>query len=399
MLQHTHSSALNNRIVTFINIDNDYKCVICLQVADDPVRCSGMCSGIFCSGCMQKALTRSNQCPLCKGEDTRALKDVVVRNQIMKHQVYCIHNDDIENTTDRKRKASSDEKCTWIGKYDQLNTHINQCNFEVVICSNEGCKEKMERRLLDSHGQSCIYRTKMCDLCHMEVKLPLFEQHGESQCPKTQVTCVCGFQCTRDLLEEHQGKDCPLTEIPCEIIGCGRKLIRGDYDKHQIDALHQHIRLLSSTVQRLVSAAVDPQPIQIKWRLTDIATKLREASASLKCYNSSIFEVLLRGSHKLYIQVRLLGNNELGLYLKKDVTISNDKSHLDIAGTSFTITKSNGLQIKKSLPSPTILQSPNWGQGWLSFLPDLTSYIDNDGINITLDLKLNKGNNEPVILK
>ena len=400
-MSQTYSSALNNRVIRFVNIDNDYNCVICLQVADEPVRCSGMCSGIFCNGCMQKALTRSSQCPLCKGGDTTALKDVVVKNQIMKHQVYCIHYDvnNTDNTTVRKRKkAVSDEKCTWIGKYDELNTHLNLCNFEVVICSNEGCKEKMERHLLDSHIQSCIFRTKLCDLCNMQVKLPLFQQHGENLCPKSQIHCVCGFECTRDLLEEHKDNDCPLTEISCEVIGCGRKLKRQDYDKHGIDAAQQHFRLLSSTVRRLVSAVVDPQPIQIKWRVTDIAAKIREASTTLKCYNSSTFEVLLRGSHKLYIQLRIL-DNELGLYLKKDISISNDNSHLDVAGTSFTITKTGRNDVKKQLPSPTILNPPSWGQGLLSFLSDMSSYIDNDGINVTLDLKFNKSNIEALILK
>ena len=143
-MSQTIASALNNRVVTFVDIDNDFDCVICMNVADNPVRCSGMCAGIFCGGCMRQALARNRSCPSCKKANITALKDVVLRNQIMKHQVYCIKNsgsgsaDEATKTSNnRKRKASSDEKCTWTGKYDELSTHLKQCGFEIVTCSND----------------------------------------------------------------------------------------------------------------------------------------------------------------------------------------------------------------------------------------------------------------------
>ena len=89
-MSQTVASSLDNRIVTFVDIDNEYNCVICMQIADDPVRCSGLCAGILCNGCMQQALTRSDSCPSCKMNDITAPNDVVLRNQIMKHQVYCL---------------------------------------------------------------------------------------------------------------------------------------------------------------------------------------------------------------------------------------------------------------------------------------------------------------------
>ena len=67
-MSHTIASALNKRVVTFVNtVDDDYECVICMQVADDPVRCSRLCRAIFCNGCMKQALAKQKKktCPYC----------------------------------------------------------------------------------------------------------------------------------------------------------------------------------------------------------------------------------------------------------------------------------------------------------------------------------------------
>ena len=401
-MSQTIASALDNRIVTFVDINDEYNCVICMQVADEPVRCSGLCAGIFCGGCMQQSLARNRSCPSCKKNDITAPKDVVLRNQIMKHQVHCINKGNADEVTktsnNRKRKATSDEKCTWTGKYDDLSTHMKQCDFELVACSNDCCKEKIERRELEHHLQACIHRTISCEHCNAAVKAALMNDHV-NQCPKVKATCICSYECTRDLLDQHRDKDCPMMEIQCEVVGCGAKVMRRDYEKHQDDAAKQHVRLLSAAYQRLAATVVAP-PSQIKWRITDIAAKLREAAVDWKGwkdYNSPRFDVFFRGSHKLYIQAEIQGK-ELGLYLFKDVELSDDKSRLDVGGTSITVTKAGLPDDKYTLDPGDFLEPPKWcGLGFAWFLVDMTPYIDNDGINITIDLKLNK-DNEPLVL-
>ena len=197
------------------------------------------------------------------------------------------------------------------------------------------------------------------------------------------------------MMDEHRDKDCPMTEITCEVIGCGRKIMRKDYEKHQDDAAKEHVRLLSATLQRVVEM-IDPRPSQVNWRVPDIAAKLREASASKKYYYSPTFGILFRGSHKLCIQVKIQGN-KLGLYLCKESANSDNKNRLDISGTSFTISKAGQSDRKRIYQFNSFLEPPRWGYGWSSFLADPLLYTDNDGINITLDLKLNEIN-EPLVL-
>jgi len=346
---------------------------------------------------------------------TTALKDVLLRNQILKHDVYCLNKgpniDEHTSTDSRKRKAApDDDKCTWIGKYDQLADHLNQCLYGIVKCFNDGCADKVVRCKLMEHLAVCVHRMANCEHCNDVVKAAAMFNHLR-QCPKVVVSCECGFECTRDALTAHRDKDCPLVEICCDVIGCDAKMMRGDYEKHQERAASHHVRLLSTalgksleensrlsaTVQKIVSAvSTTTNSMQLKVRLTDIAAKLREAAVEEKFYYSARFDVLCHGNHKLNMAARIQGN-KLGLYLHKDVAMSDDKGSLDIGGSSISVTKAGLIGKKLTFElGEDFISAPSWGRGYKNFFKDMTPYIDNDRINIVLDLKLNSVN-EPVL--
>ena len=46
--------------------DEALKCLICLEVADNPLQHEG-CGKLFCKGCLEK-LGRDKTCPNCRGE-------------------------------------------------------------------------------------------------------------------------------------------------------------------------------------------------------------------------------------------------------------------------------------------------------------------------------------------
>ena len=118
-MSQTVASALGNRIVTFVDIDDDddddddFDCMICMQVADEPVRCSGLCAGIFCNGCMQQALARNRSCPSCKKADITAPKDVILRNHIMNNQVYCLNKGNDQSDNINYQHTSTDSRKLW----------------------------------------------------------------------------------------------------------------------------------------------------------------------------------------------------------------------------------------------------------------------------------------------
>jgi len=380
-MSQTVASALNNRVVSFVNpVDKDFNCVICKLVADEPVRCNAMCDAIFCNGCMKKALhdQKKKTCPNPECNQLRTKvnpTDVRAKKQILKHDVYCLNkgNDQSDNidqhtcTDSRKRKAApDDEKCTWIGKYDQLAAHLNQCDYELVKCNNKGCAKELMRRELQAHLPVCAFRRESCKTCDLKVLWSAMTEHQEKECPKALVTC--------------------------EVIGCNKVMMRRDYKNHQNEAAKQHVHLLSAALIE----AKQKNSIQIECRITDIAAKLREAAVDEKRYFCPRFDVFFRGSHKLYISADIEGDR-LELYLYKDVELSDDKSRLDVGGTSFTVTKAGLPDKKYTLDPGDFLEPPLWSWGFGPFLEDMTPYIDNDIINVTIDIKLNK-ENESIVL-
>jgi hypothetical protein len=313
----------------------------------------------------------------------------------------------------------------------------------MVKCFNDGCADKVERYKLMEHLQVCIHRMANCGHCNVVVKAAAMFNHLQ-QCPKVDVSCECGFECTRDALTAHRDKDCPLVEIRCDVIGCDVKMMRADYEKHQEQVASHHVRLLSAALgtsihevstfkqenvrlsnevgivkqestrlstgfNRLkqenvrLTAAADvleklvkaTNPMQVKWRMTDIAAKLLEAAVDNKGYASPRFEVFFHGRHKLFIGV-VIQANKLGLCLFKDVRLSDDKGRLDISGTSITVAKDGMPDKTRNLPHGRFIEPPA-GCGIQRLLEDMTPYIDNDSINITIDIKLNK-DNEPIVL-
>jgi len=334
MISQTAASVIDNRVVTFVDSDDEYNCVVCIEAIDEIVSNSGFCS-------------------------------------ICKEQAIKVDGNDVDKSA-------------------AMLNHLQQC-------------------------------------------------------PKVDVACECGFECTRDALTAHRDKTCPLVEICCDVIGCDTKMMRGDYEKHQEQAATHHVRLLSAALGKCLedlkvqkhesirqsnelsiveqentrlSAEVETvkqenvtftasagvleklvkatNPLQVKWRITDIAAKLLEAAVDSQRYVSPRFDVFFHGSHKLFIQAQIQGN-KLGLYLRKDVELSDDKSRLGVGGTSFTVTKDELPDEKHTFALGDFLKPHTWSWGWSSFLDDMSPYIDKNEINITLDLQLNK-DNKPLVL-
>ena len=408
-MSQTIASAFDNRVVTFVDISDKFDCVICLNVADDPVRSSLNCISIFCNGCMRQALAHRRHCPTCDEEianetDIRKLRDSHIRKDIFNYAVYCINQTD-DNIDHNSRKRKEDGKCTWIGKYDQLAAHLNQCDYEMVKCTNNGCAAKFERWMMMEHLQVCPHRMVNCGHCNVVVKAAAMLNHLR-QCPKVDVSCECGFECSRDTLPAHQENDCLLAEISCDVIGCDAKMRRCDYEKHQDESAPQHVRLLKQqniglaagfdilkceNARLLAGDAIQVVSItpnkQFKWRISEITSKLQEAIIDEKDYNSARFDLFFHGNHKLYIQAQLKGTR-LGLFLWKDITLSEDKNRIGVSGSSFSLSAPDVLEYKLSLPAEMMMLGPIWSLGFRLFIRDITPYIDNNCINVQLDLEL-----------
>ena len=61
---------------------------------------------------------------------------------------------------------------------DNVLLHEQTCGYAPVVCSNEGCKETVNRRGLESHEtEECKFRKITCESCHEELIYLDYEKH------------------------------------------------------------------------------------------------------------------------------------------------------------------------------------------------------------------------------
>ena len=97
-------------------------------------------------------------------------------------QVYCVNRG---------------EGCKWIGEKGSLTSHLRStsgCKYEVVVCPNAKCGEKIERRNYITHAEKCLYRLCRYQYCgHKDTFKAITEGDGSpshySGCPDYPVTC------------------------------------------------------------------------------------------------------------------------------------------------------------------------------------------------------------------
>jgi len=195
----------------------DFSCAICLNVLQNPVGCEA--GHVFCSQCLDEWRLRKNTCPSCRltlsGNPTTNL---TVTNQINAMMVRCEHSrwslttHDSFDTTESNPNRHSTEHCTWTGKLEDRETHLQSCYFQTIKCSM-GCEAVMQRRAVEKHS-----------------------------CNRKRVKCACGLPVFRNDLPSHLFT-CQKQLVVCPVVGCGVHLFRCDLDTHLSAAVLKHTHI------------------------------------------------------------------------------------------------------------------------------------------------------------
>ena len=145
--------AKDNNELTFSFINN-FCCKICFEVLHDPVQCQNN-EHYFCRKCITKHLENSETCPLCK--DRLKLETLRPPSRIVANVVP-------ELKKARCRHVS--RGCTENVEVKDVLLHEQTCGYAPVVCSNEGCKETVNRRDQESHEtEECKFRKITCESC------------------------------------------------------------------------------------------------------------------------------------------------------------------------------------------------------------------------------------------
>ena len=143
-----------------------FSCIICSDLLDDPFQCQNN-EHHFCRKCITQHLENSETCPLCRDQLTPETLRPPSRIVL-----------DVIPHLKKPRCRHVSRGCTENVKVEDVLLHEQTCGYAPVVCSNEGCKETVNRCDQESHEtEECKFRKITCESCHEELVYVDYERH------------------------------------------------------------------------------------------------------------------------------------------------------------------------------------------------------------------------------
>ena len=122
----------------------DYICPVCTKVLVEP-HVTECCGQHFCEQCLKRWFREQgkNSCPHCRSEQFTHNRYLPLKRKINELLVYC---------------SNRSEGCTTIESVSQLETHLRECPYGRVSCSNK-CGYSYLRKDFSDHTTFIAVRT------------------------------------------------------------------------------------------------------------------------------------------------------------------------------------------------------------------------------------------------
>ena len=136
------------------DVDEEFHCSICYNVLKEPRMCRNN-EHIFCLDCISEHLkVNSETCPECNEHlnlDTLRKAPRVLRNYLCKLKINCDH---------------ASRGCSQFTCLQELETHVSNCGYAPVLCSNAECGMEINKQDKVHHEtEVCEYRRVKCHDC------------------------------------------------------------------------------------------------------------------------------------------------------------------------------------------------------------------------------------------
>ena len=149
-----------------ITVDENFHCPICMNVLKDPVQCQRN-QHYFCTPCITEHLKNSQTCPLCMEEltpQTLAKPARIVAEYLSGLRICCEY---------------AERGCPQVVELGILKTHVTECQYSPVICSNDKCMTIVNKQDKENHEKEvCEFRTVQCQDCNEEMSHKMYKKHG-----------------------------------------------------------------------------------------------------------------------------------------------------------------------------------------------------------------------------
>ena len=238
---------------------SDCICQSCTFVSQDPQQVS-CCGNIYCKGCLQQLKESANdfKCPTCHNDiSNNYFSDTRADKRIKSLEVYC--------TNRESYCLQDDSSCQWKGYLKDIDTHLQQCPYQFISCTND-CWEYVQRKQLQYHLENdCPKRLIICRYCKAEGILT--GDHFEV-CPQYPILCTneeCGQEIPRIQMKLHK-RSCP-KEITCcqyKTIGCAQKMKREEQKEHNEQSMEEHLQMAMEEMLVLKEEIVELKTDELK---------------------------------------------------------------------------------------------------------------------------------------
>ena len=148
------------------SVDRNFLCPICADVLKDPVQCQNQ--HYFCKECIKKHLeSNAKSCPICVqdlSEETLAEAPRILTDYLNGLIISCDH---------------TDRGCTEEVPISRLKSHVSECDFRPIVCTNEKCGQIFNQKHLAGHvTDECEYRLVHCLDCDDIMIYKKFTKHA-----------------------------------------------------------------------------------------------------------------------------------------------------------------------------------------------------------------------------
>ena len=136
------------------DVDEEFHCSVCYNVLKEPRMCRNN-EHIFCLDCISQHLkVNSKTCPECNEHlslDTLRKAPRVLRNCLSKLKINCDH---------------ASRGCPQFTRLEELETHVSNCGYAPVLCSNAECGMEINKQDKVHHEtEVCEYKRVKCQDC------------------------------------------------------------------------------------------------------------------------------------------------------------------------------------------------------------------------------------------
>jgi hypothetical protein len=151
-------------------VDAELKCGICLGTVDDPVSCGNECISRYCHGCLSRAILSRRECPTCKREARKPVRDLPLKARLARMLVFCP-----KSKITQAGQIVGEDCCAWSGPLERWNSHnLHECVYSTVNCL---CGQAVLRSELATHQEQCFQQLVPCSACHADVALGQVQEH------------------------------------------------------------------------------------------------------------------------------------------------------------------------------------------------------------------------------